>query len=130
MFSENLGAIIGARWRKIITVSNARRNQVPDASQDNTVQAIHLEGPAHKIHEIKQQISSWYGSLTNQFLDGTKMRIIPPYQTVISSADKKKYGAVIARQAAFLSRLATGTTWEFATNLTLGRPHPKTFKTL
>jgi hypothetical protein len=37
MFSENLGAIVGARWRKIITVSNARRNQTLDSPQDNSV---------------------------------------------------------------------------------------------
>ncbi len=52
------------------------------------------------------------------------MRLIPPYQSVISAADKGKYGAVVARQSAFLSRLAIGITSEFASNLILDRPHP------
>jgi hypothetical protein len=88
------------------------------------VRALHLEGASHRIHDIKGSLSSWYGSSATRFIDGTKMRLIPPYQTVISAADKQKYGAVVARQSAFLSRLATGTSFEFATNLSLDRPHP------
>jgi hypothetical protein len=52
------------------------------------------------------------------------MRLIPPYQTVISAADKGKYGTVVARQSAFLSRLAQGTSFEFVSNLCLDCPHP------
>jgi hypothetical protein len=59
------------------------------------------------------------------------MRLIPPYQTVISASDKGKYGAVVARQSAFfLSRLSAGTSFEFASNLSLDRPHPSSGTTL
>jgi hypothetical protein len=128
MLSEFLNIIIGARWRQIRTSEGQKKKD--SAHQENIVRAIHLEGPSHRIHDIKSALSKWYGSSASSFLDGTKMRLIPPFQSVISADDKAKYGAVVARQAAFLSRLATGTSWEFATNLTLDRVHPSTGTTL
>ncbi len=123
MLSNELGIRAGARWRQIRTTDSNKRNQ-GNANPDNVVRALHLEGSSHRIHDIKERLSSWYGSSANNFIDGTKMRLIPPYQSVISAADKGKYGAVVARQSTFLSRLATGTTSEFASNLILDRPHP------
>lgn len=123
MLPKELGIIIGARWHQIRTADNNRRNQGP-TDPENTVTALQLEGPSHRIQDIKDKLSPWYGSSSNRFIDGTKMRLIPPYQTVISAADKGKYGTVVARQSAFLSRLARGTSFEFASNLCLDCPHP------
>jgi hypothetical protein len=122
MFTDKLGIIVGARWRQIRTSDNSRRYQTPNP--ETFVRAMHLEGPANIIHDIKSKLSSWYGSAATQFIDGMKMRLIPPYQTLISAADKGKYGAVVARQSAFLSRLAAGTSFEFTSNLVLDRLHP------
>jgi hypothetical protein len=124
MLSDFLDVIVGARWRQIRTAAGQKKKGTEQP--ENVVRAIHLEGPSHRIHDIKSALSKWYGSSATMFLDGTKMRLIPPFQSVISADDKAKYGAVVARQAAFLSRLATGTSWEFSSNLTLDRVHPTT----
>ncbi len=129
MLSEELGIFIGARWRQIRTTDGNRCNQGVN-DPENTVRALHIEGPSHRIYDIKECLSHLYGSSATYFLNGTKMRLIPPYQSVISASDKGKYGAVLARQSAFLSRLATGTSFEFASNLVLDRPHPTTGITL
>jgi hypothetical protein len=123
MFSNDLGIIIGARWHQIHTTDSNRHN-TGTLDPENMVRALHLEGPSHRIHDIKSIFFFLVWIFATKFIDGTKMRLIPPYQTVISAADKGKYGAVVARQSAFLSRLATGTSHEFASNLILDRPHP------
>ncbi len=45
------------------------------------------------------------------------MRLIPPYNTVISAESKDGIG--LARQAAFMTKLCTGQSWEFSQNLLL-----------
>jgi hypothetical protein len=96
MFSNEFGIIVGARWYQIHTKDSNRRNQSL-SDPENVVKALHLEGPSHRIHDIKGCLSSWYGSSATRFIDETKMRLIPPYQTVVSAANKGKYGAVVAR---------------------------------
>jgi hypothetical protein len=49
------------------------------------------------------------------------MRLIPPINTIISQASKEKYGLIVARQEAFLSKIGTGTSWEFSQNLLLDK---------
>ncbi len=71
------------------------------------------------MQTIKHKIAKLYGSAVKTFPDGTKMRLIPPYQSVISEESKTKYGRVVARQAAFTSKLALATTREFSNNLLL-----------
>jgi hypothetical protein len=48
-----------------------------------------------------------------------KMRLIPPFNTVIPAESKEKCGMVVARQLAFTSKLGKATTWEFLQNLLL-----------
>ncbi len=64
--------------------------------------------------------------MEKKFPDGSKMRLVPPFKTILSSGNKHKYASLIARQAALNSRLGSCTTWEFATNLMLDHPEPKT----
>jgi hypothetical protein len=54
------------------------------------------------------------------------MRLFPPYNTILSTANKGKYATLIACQAALSACIGVGTTWEFTTNLLLDRPEPKT----
>lgn len=123
MLSDALGIRVGARWRQIKTTDTNRRNQNAN-DPENVIRALHIEGPSHRIYDIKERLAHLYGSSTTAFIDGTKMRLIPPFNSVISASDKGKYGAVVARQAAFIARLASGTSFEFASNLILDRPHP------
>jgi hypothetical protein len=52
------------------------------------------------------------------------MRLVPPFNTILSSGNRQKYASLIARQSAINSRLGSGTTWEFSTNLMIDRPEP------
>ena len=52
--------------------------------------------------------------------------MVPPFNTILSAGNRQKYASLIARQAALNSRLGTGTTWEFSTNLMIDRPEPTT----
>ena len=60
-----------------------------------------------------------YRSLATVFPDGTKIRLIPPINTIISQVSKEKYGLVVARQEALIAKLGVGTSWEFSQNLLL-----------
>jgi hypothetical protein len=110
---------IGVRWRPVRTSQNFNRRRADQPPQDpnNIVQALHLKCDSSKLHSVKYKIANLYGSNVKTFPDGTKMRLIPPYQTVISAESKTKYGRVVARQAAFTAKLASSTTCEFSNNL-------------
>jgi hypothetical protein len=86
---------------------------------------LHIEGPTEKANEIRTKLSKRYSSASTTFPIGTKMRLIPPYHTIISVDNKIKFSTLVARQEAINKRLATSTTWEFATNLTLDTPEPQ-----
>jgi hypothetical protein len=123
MISQELGIFVGAHGRQIRT-SDSNKCSQGTADPENVIRALLIEGPSHRIHHIKESLASWYGSSSTKFIDGTKMRLIPPYQSVTSAVDIRKYVAMVARQSAFLSRLMTGTTSEYASNLVLDRNHP------
>ena len=88
--------------------------------------ALHLECAADRAQEVRQKLSKWYGSASKRFPDGTKMRLVPPFNTILSAGNRQKYASLIARQAALNSRLGTGTTWEFSTDLMIDHPEPTT----
>ena len=90
------------------------------------VRALHIEGPSDRAHEIRTKLAKWYSSSSKSFPDGTKMRLIPPFHTIISTDSKAKFGTLVARQEALNRRLAYSNSTEFATNLTLDKPEPKT----
>jgi hypothetical protein len=55
------------------------------------------------------------------------MRLVPTFNSVLSTTNKLKFTSCLARQAALSAGLATGNTWEMATNLLLDAkdPHSK-----
>lgn len=112
---------IGIRWRPVRTSTNFNRRKAdqPPPDPNSIVRALHIECDSSKLHSVKYKIAKLYGSNVKTFPDGTKMRLIPPYQSVISAESKTKYGRVVARQAAFTTKLASSTTWEFSNNLLL-----------
>ncbi len=125
LLSNLTGESIGAKWKPIRTTDGFNRKKEPnDPSQ--IVRAIHLECASDKVHNIRQKLSTWYGSSSKSFPDGTTMRLVPPFITILSPANKIKYGSLVARQAALSSRLGTSQYGEMSTNLTLDRPEPKT----
>jgi hypothetical protein len=83
-----------------------------------------------KAHEICTILSRWYGSTATEFLDGTKLRLIPPIYNILSRDGKVKIATLIARQEALNSRLAYMKLWEFATNLLLDKVSPNCGKSM
>jgi hypothetical protein len=128
LLSQLAGEIVGVKWKPVRTTEGFKKKEPTDTSI--IVRALHIEGPADKANEIRTKLSKWYSSASTSFPDGTKMRLIPPFHTIISSDNKIKFGTLVARQEAINKRLATSTTWEFATNLTLDKPEPQSGKTL
>lgn len=126
MLSALTGEIIGAKWQAIRTSLGARKK---DEDESRTY-AIHLKCASDKVQAIKQKLSKWYGTGSNNFPDGTTMRLVPPFQSIISFSHKSKFASLVARQAALSSRLGMSKTWELTTNLILDYPEPKTGLTL
>ena len=52
------------------------------------------------------------------------MRWVPPFNTILSMANRGRYATLIARQEALTSCMGAGTTWEMTMNLLLDKPHP------
>ena len=121
MLSKITNEAIGVRWRPVRTSSffNRRKQDQRTPEASNQVRALHIECDSKKVQSVKHKIAKLYGSSVKNFPDGTKMRLIPPFQSVISEESKTKYGRVVARQAAFTSKLASATTREFSNNLLL-----------
>jgi hypothetical protein len=110
------------KWRLIRT--NNRQRAAPTDPKDR-VYALNLEGAEESALRIRQKLKKWYGYNSKDFPDGTKMHLIPPFQTLITFGQKAKYASLGARQAAINSRLCTGSTWELSVNLVLDKPEPE-----
>jgi hypothetical protein len=122
VISSLTGEKIGAKWKPIRTTDGSNKSKDNNSAKVHT---LHLEGAADKAQEVRQKLSKWYGSSAKSFPDGTKMRLVPPFNTILSSGNRQKYASLIARQSALNSRLGTCTTWEMSTNLMLDRQEPK-----
>jgi hypothetical protein len=125
MLSQLSGETIGAKWKAIRTTTGSNHSKDKDDSSSR-VYALHLECAADCAQEARKKLSKWYGSASKKFPDGSKMRLVPPFNTILSTGNRQTYASLIARQSALNSRLGTGTTWEFSTNLMLDRPEPTT----
>jgi hypothetical protein len=118
MLSKLTGEMIGVKWKPIHTTDGSNRKKDPNS---NRVYALHLESAADKVQEARKKLSKWFGSTSKRFPDGTKMRLVPPFNTVLSLGNKQKYASLITKQSALNSRLGSATTWEFSTNMLLDK---------
>jgi hypothetical protein len=87
------GETIGVKWKPIHTTDGVNRKKDPNSTR---VYALHLESTADRAQEARTKLSKWFGSSSKNFPDGTKMRLIPPFNTVLSSGNKQKYASLIA----------------------------------
>ncbi len=110
---------VGVKWRPI-RVNNRFKKEAMDS---NRIYALHIEAATEKAAGIRQKLATWYGSRKSLFPDGTKVHLVPPFQTILSYAYKGKYSALVTRQANLTSRLCTGSTWELSSNYVLDRVH-------
>jgi hypothetical protein len=127
LISNLVQETVGAKWHPIRTNDRYRKAQEPNSTR---TYALHLEAATDKAGKVQQELSKWYRSSSQLFPDGTKLRLVPPFNSILSYSHKAKYSALVAWQAALSSRICTGSTWELAANLTLDRPEPSTGITL
>jgi len=117
------------KWRPIWTTDGSNRKK-DSLDESEKVYALHLEATSDRARAAREKLKQFYGSGRTQFLDGTKIHLVPPCYTILSMANKGKYATLIARQAALSSCMGVGTTWEMTTNLLLDRPWPSSKLTL
>jgi hypothetical protein len=127
LISNLVNAKVGAKWRPICC--NDRNHKDPTNPIEQTY-ALYLEGAEDSALKIRQLLKRWYGSRARKFPDGSKMRLVPPYQSMIAFGQKTKFASLVARQAALSARICTGSTWELTANLVLDYPEPQQGVTL
>ncbi len=79
-----------------------------------------------RLKKLDKNFLSGMALLQKKNPDGTNMRLVPPFSTILSSGNRQKYSSLITRQSALNARLGTCTTWEISTNFLLDKPEPKT----
>ncbi len=124
LLSSLIGETVGVKWKLIRTTDGFQKRDTNDSTPPVKVSAMHIEGPLDRAHDIRKKLSQWYSSSSKVFPDGTKMRLIPPFSTILARDNKIKFATLVARQEALNRRLAYTTTWEFASNLLIDKPHP------
>jgi hypothetical protein len=125
IYSQFTGYCIGVNWKPIRTSSVTNRKKDPQDTSEK-VNALHVECAIDKVQEVHQKLSIWYDSVSTRFPDGTKMRLVPTYNSILAASNKSKFASCLARQAALSSGIPTGTTWEMLTNLFLDKMDPVT----
>ena len=128
MLSSLVNEQVGVKWRPIRTNDRFCKDSIAGPSE--SVNAMHIESAANKALEIRQKLLKWYSSSSKLFPDGTKMRLVPPFQSVTIFAHKTKYSALVARQASISAKIGSASCYEFAANMILDRPAPGSQETL
>jgi hypothetical protein len=116
------GTEIGVKWMKISTDYGSKRDQSTVAKEPT--KALVLEVPQDQIHELRDQLSTWYGSKATSFPDAVQMRLIPPLDALSDTNRQANYGAALAKQASFVAKMGKGSSWEFTSNLILDKKEP------
>jgi hypothetical protein len=113
------GTEIGVKWMRI---TNDYSKKGP--TMDEPTKTLVLEGPQDKIYELRESLSTWYGSKATSFPDAVRMRLIPPLDALSDANRQENYGAALAKQASFVAKMGKGSSWELTSNLTLDKKEP------
>jgi hypothetical protein len=90
LIPSNLGELIGLKWKQIRTTEGFRK---PDPNNpQRKILALHIEGPSERASELCIKLSQWYSSSAKQFLDGTKVRLIPPVNVIFVKRGQSQNG--------------------------------------
>jgi hypothetical protein len=90
LLSDVTGEKLGIEWKTIRTSGSFKKKDPSDTS--HIAHALHKEWTAERAQEIRNELRKFYGSASKEFPDGTKMRLIPSFSTIISSSSKIKFG--------------------------------------
>jgi hypothetical protein len=134
MPSKLAGEIIGTKWRPIRTSEGPKKKDEEESrtftkkkdEEESRTFTIHLECASDKVQVIRQKLSKCYGTESTSFPDRRTMRLVLPFQSIISYSHKSKFASLVAHKAALLSGLGTSNTLELPTNLILDLSEPKT----
>jgi hypothetical protein len=118
------GSEIGVKWMKISSESSSKKDRT--AIAEEPTKALVLEGPQDNIYELRELLSTCYGSKSTSFPDAVRMRLIPPLDALSDANRQENYGAALAKQASFMAKMGKGSSWEFSSNLILDKPEPTT----
>jgi len=129
LFSKAKKENIGIKWKPIRTTAGEHKRK-ESGNPNEKIYALHIECATDRLHKVRKKLSVWYSSQSTEFLDGTKMRLVPTFASVLSSNNKIKLSSCLARQAALAAGLATASTWEMSTNLLLDKKRPKYLENL
>jgi hypothetical protein len=122
------GYNLGVKWKPIRMTKGLNRKKDPQDLSEK-INALHVKCAMDKVQEVRKKLSFWYDSASITFPDGTKMRLVPTFSSILSTQNKAKFASCLARQAALSSGMAVGTTWEMSTNLMLDVMDPSSKKT-
>jgi hypothetical protein len=118
------GTEIGVKWMKISTDYGSKKGRTN--TNEEPTKALVLDGPQDQAYELRDILSTWYGSKSTSFPDAVRMRLIPPIDVLTDANRQENYGAALAKQASFVSKMGKGSSWEFASNLILDKKEPTT----
>jgi hypothetical protein len=74
------GKEIGVKWMKISTDYGSKKNSA--TTNEEPTKALVLDGPQDQVYELRDILSTWYGSKSKSFPDGVRMRLIPPLEVL------------------------------------------------
>jgi len=114
---------IGVKWNPIHTTNGPNRKKDP-ADSSEWVYTLNVEYASDRVQETKKKLAVWYDSSSSTFPDGTKMRLVPVFSSVLSMINRMKFASCLARHVALSAGLGTCTTWEMSTNLMLDKIDP------
>jgi hypothetical protein len=115
LLSNLTGEKIGARWQTIWTTTSLQLSGA-NLNRPKPV-GIHATRMAQYA---KHKVTQFYGANCPFFLDGTIIWLVPTISSIIAQDSKEKFGLVVAKQEAFLSKVCTGTSWEFSPKYSFG----------
>jgi hypothetical protein len=118
------GVEIGVKWMKISTKYGSKKDR-PQAVEEPT-KALVLGGPQDQVYELREQLSTWYGSKSTVFPDAVRMRLIPPLDALSDANRQENYGSALSKQASFVAKMGKGQSWELTLNLILNKKEPST----
>jgi hypothetical protein len=66
------GVEIGLKWMKISTDYGSKKDR--QSTVDEPTKALVLDGPQDQIYELREVLSTWYGSKSTSFPDASHQR--------------------------------------------------------
>jgi hypothetical protein len=87
------GTEIGVKWMKISSDYGSKKTKTPTV--EKPTKALVLEGPQDQVYELRDILSTWYGSKATSFPDAVHMRLIPPLDVLPDANRQENYGAAL-----------------------------------